>query len=180
MTETQSGSFGSLLGRGILMLLLGILILVFPVFAGLFTSVMTSILLIMLGIAIISYGCTLVGKAAKPWAKILLIILGVIVFVLGIISFIMPLETLIALTLIIAVGFFINGVAELGIAIFGGVPTAARVLAGITGVLGIILGVLFILQPFSSFVILLTVTGVFLFVFGLFAIIEALIFRNTS
>jgi uncharacterized membrane protein HdeD (DUF308 family) len=49
-----------------------------------------------------------------------------------------------------------------------------RALVAVSGVLGIILGVIFLLKPLLSAILLVEVGGIFFFAFGIVAIIEAI------
>ena len=60
------------------------------------------------------------------------------------------------------------------------IETANRVLSGITGVLGILLGILFLAQPLISAFTILDVSGMFLVAFGIVAIIEAFVARSAA
>ncbi|HJJ48351.1 MAG TPA: DUF308 domain-containing protein [Methanocorpusculum sp.] len=175
-TQFQNLTFTASLTRGILLTILGILLLAFPLISGVVAGILFNCLLIFIGIVVITNGVSFTGAAAKTWVKVLLIILGIIIIILGIMSFFVPLNSIIALTILIAVGLFISGVSDLAIAIGGGegLTGGLRVLAAITGVLAIILGVIFIVTPVASFFTLIWVIGIFALVFGIVGIISAI------
>src|SRR5574344_652431 len=91
MTENScpmcASTFGSLLAKGILMIILGILMMVFTL-ASLFASeILLAILLIFVGITLLTAGTTFFGEAKRTWW---VVVLGVLVILFGILTLIFP------------------------------------------------------------------------------------------
>lgn len=170
----------SLLGRGVIMLILGLLILLLPLFSAWLLEIIIKIAVLFFGISLISMAFSPLVFAEKTWVKILLVILGLALVVIGILSFFMPsVVTLFILGIILGIAALMISVPELAAAIAGKeLPTAARVISGICGVLGILIAAMLFASPVTGFLSVEYVAGIFLLVFGIFGIIEALVFKG--
>ena len=175
--ELPSPPFGALLGRGILITILGILMIVFTYASILVGDMLIAALLVFLGISIMTSGPSFFGREKRTWW---MIVLGILVIIAGFLAFIYPVMFTIYLVYIVAFAAMIGGVSDLVAAFSKDVVTANRILAGISGVLGIILGILFIIQPVFSAFTIIDVAGMFLMAFGVVAIIEAFVVRSAA
>lgn len=173
MTETTlpvcGDLFKSLLLKGILMILLGVIMLAFTFSSILAIDYLFGIVLIVLGIQLLTSGSTFLGEYKHTWWVILL---GILAIIFGILAFIFPAMMTLYIVYLIAITAFISGFTDLALAITNKTGPAHRVLVAISGVLGIVLGILFIVMPYTGAVVLVQVTCIFLLVFGILAIAE--------
>lgn len=169
--------FKSLILKGILMIILGFIMFIFTLSSLIAIDYFFGFILIILGIQLLTSGSTFLGECKHTWW---VIILGILAILLGICAFIMPGVMLIYIVYLIAITIFISGFTDLGIAIMNKTGGANRVLIAITGILGIILGVIFIAMPFLAAVTLAQITGIFLLIFGIFAIAEGFMAKNVA
>lgn len=177
VADMAAPSFGALLGRGILVTILGILMIVFTFASILVTDMLIAVLTMFFGISIITAGPAFFGGEKRTWW---MVVLGILVIIAGILGIIYPAMFTIYLVYLAAIAAFISGITDLGIAFSQEIGTANKVLAGITGVLGILLGILFIVNPVLSAFTILDISGMFLVAFGIVAIIEAFVARSAA
>ena len=179
MTETTAhnggGMLNSLLLKGILMIILGILMLAFTFSAIIAIDYLFGILLIVLGIQLLASGTTFFGEYKRTWWVILL---GILAILGGILAFIFPALMTLYIIYLIAINAMISGFTDLGIAITNNTNGVNRVLVAITGILGVILGVMFIVMPGVGAVVLVQVSGIFLLVFGILAIVQGVMTKK--
>ncbi|MCZ9312585.1 MAG: DUF308 domain-containing protein [Methanocorpusculum sp.] len=173
MTETESpvagDIFKSLLLKGILMIILGIIMLAFTLSSILAIDYLFGIVLIILGIQLLTSGSTFLGEYKRTWWVILL---GILAIIFGIVAFIFPAMMTLYIVFLIAITSLISGFTDLALAISDKCGMANRALVAISGILGIILGILFIISPFVGAFVIVQVTGIFLLAFGILAIAE--------
>ncbi|MCZ0860852.1 DUF308 domain-containing protein [Methanocorpusculum sp. MG] len=173
MTETESpvagDIFKSLLLKGILMIILGIIMLAFTFSSILAIDYLFGIVLIILGIQLLTSGSTFLGEYKRTWWVILL---GILAIIFGIVAFIFPAMMTLYIVFLIAITSLISGFTDLALAISDKCGMANRALVAISGILGIILGILFIISPFVGAFVIVQVTGIFLLAFGILAIAE--------
>lgn len=167
----------SLIVKGILMLILGILMMVFT-FASVFVGeTLLAVLLIFLGIAVATSGSTFFGEARRTWVSI---VLGILIVVLGIVALLFPAMFTLYLMYFVAAAALIGGITDLWLAIMGKNGGVNRGLVAVNGVLGVVLGVLFLLQPLLSAFTVVQVAGIFLAASGIVAIIEAIAVNSAA
>ncbi|MDE2518650.1 MAG: DUF308 domain-containing protein [Methanocorpusculum sp.] len=173
MTETESpvagDIFKSLLLKGILMIILGIIMLAFTFSSILAIDYLFGIVLIILGIQLLTSGSTFLGEYKRTWWVILL---GILAIIFGIVAFIFPAMMTVYIVFLIAITSLISGFTDLALAISDKCGLANRALVAISGILGVILGILFIISPFVGAFVIVQVTGIFLLAFGILAIAE--------
>lgn len=175
--ELPTPSFGALLGRGILVTLLGILMIVFTYASIIVGDMLAAVLMIFLGISVITAGPVFFGREKRTWW---MVALGIIVIIAGILGILFPVMFTVYLVYMAAFAALVSGASDLVVAFTKQIGTANRVLSGISGVLGILLGILFISQPFISAFTIVDVGGMFLVAFGIIAVIEAFIVRKAA
>jgi uncharacterized membrane protein HdeD (DUF308 family) len=157
------------------MIILGIIMLRFTFSSILAVELLLGLVLILLGIQMLTSGSTLLGEYRKTWW---VIILGVLMIILGILAFIFPVIMLVYIMYLIAFTTLISGFTDLALAVMNKCGETNRVLIAITGILGVLLGILFLWNPFESAFVLAQVTGIFLLAFGLIAAVEAFTVRK--
>ncbi|MDO5844642.1 MAG: DUF308 domain-containing protein [Methanocorpusculum sp.] len=168
-------SKGGLIIKSLLMIVLGILMLVFTFASIVVGNAIFAVLLIFMGIALIASGSTFFGQIKRTWW---VVVLGIIAVIIGIVALIWPVIGIEILVYIIAISSFISGVTDLYLGIMGKNGAVNRVLIIISGLLGIALGVVFLLMPLFSAGVIVQVAGIFLLAFGIVAFIEALMLKQ--
>lgn len=167
--------FKSLLLKGILMIILGIIMLAFTFSSILAIDYLFGIVLIVLGIQLLTSGSTFLGEYKRTWW---VIILGILAIIIGVLAFVFPAVMTLYIVYLIALTSLISGFTDLALAISDKCGLANRALVAISGVLGVILGILFILSPFVGAFVIVQVTGIFLLAFGLLAIVEGFLAKK--
>ncbi|MCH9667771.1 MAG: HdeD family acid-resistance protein [Actinomycetia bacterium] len=161
-----------MLAWGVLTLILGVVVLIWPGKSILVAAVLFGIYLLASGIAQIVFALFLDASGGQ---RVLLFISGALSIVLGVIAFRHFEEgwPILLLAIWIGVGFIFQGVAEAGLAAsFPGLP--GRGWHIFLGVLSVIAGIVVMAWPFGSIVMLAIVAGVWLVVIGVTQIIWAL------
>ena len=151
---------------GLLMIVLGGLFLARP---GL--SLASVILLV--GIFAIVYGVFLAvtGIAGRQESRAWAIAVGVLAVIMGVVTLAWPAATSLAVLYIIAFWAIITGVADLAGAFMKGHTGGQRAWLTIVGLLGIVVGVVFLVNPGSGILALLWLAGIYLVVLGVLRII---------
>ena len=179
MTETETPIGGDLfkylLIKGIMMIILGVIMLVFTFSSILALDYLFGIVLIVLGIQLLTSGSTFLGEYKRTWWVILL---GILAIIIGIFAFVFPAMMTLYIVYLIAITSFISGFTDLALAISDKCGLANRALVAVSGVLGIILGILFIISPFVGAFVIVQVTGIFLLAFGILAIAEGFLAKK--
>jgi len=179
MTEIESpiggDLFKSLLLKGILMIILGVIMLAFTFSSILAIDYLFGIVLIVLGIQLLTSGSTFLGEYKRTWWVILL---GILAIIFGIVAFVFPAMMTLYIVYLIAITSLISGFTDLALAISDKCGLANRALVAVSGVLGIILGILFIISPFVGAFVIVQVTGIFLLAFGILAIAEGFMVKK--
>ncbi len=151
---------------GLLMIVLGGLFLARP---GL--SLASVILLI--GTFSIAYGVFLAvsGIAGRQESRGWAIAVGVLAVIMGIVVLAWPAATSLAVLYIIAFWALITGVADLAAALMKGHTGGQRLWLAIVGLLGVVIGIVFLVNPGSGILALLWLAGIYLVVLGVLRII---------
>lgn len=148
---------------GVLLLVLGILAIILPLFAGIAITALIGWLLLFAGAAHLIYGWAARGAGAVLWQ----VVMGIIYLLVGLYFILHPARGLVTLTFLLAAYFVIEGILEL-IAYF-------RVRRGHhagwmlwNGIITLVLGLLIWSHwPFSSVWALGTIVGISLILSGI-------------
>lgn len=163
---------------GALSAVLGALILAWPGTSILVASILFGVYLLVSGFAAVAMAFTLPESAGM---KVMLFISGVLSVVLAVLCFRNfgdPYPVLL-LSIWIGVSFIVQGFSMLAVAIsYKALP--ARGWYGFLGVLSAIGGIVVLVWPWDSIVVLALVTGVWLVVMGLVEIVWGFQMRNDS
>ncbi|HJJ31499.1 MAG TPA: DUF308 domain-containing protein [Methanocorpusculum sp.] len=180
---TPNFEFGALIGRGVLLIILGILICILvnsswvgALTAGMIPTTICAILLIFLGIAMLCGGTSFGGAGAAS------VVLGILVIILGIVALLNPVAFEAFLVYFLAAAAFVGGLFNL-ISGCMNAGHANRALTIVAGILGIILGVLifvaaFNLTPWITASILVYAAAIFMLIFGVVSIIQAILLKS--
>jgi uncharacterized membrane protein HdeD (DUF308 family) len=164
VTELRWGSF----------VLLGLLAIVFGIIIVLFPQITTAVLIELIGIFIIivSFGVLMMSAVAPGGLKgsILLAILGIIGFFFGIATILSPFVMGKVIFILAGIALFIGGLIGLVLAI-SEKEMAHRGLFALQGLLSLILGILIMAGPVIGAALLVLLIGVYFVFWGLLSVI---------
>jgi uncharacterized membrane protein HdeD (DUF308 family) len=163
---------------GLLTVVLGALILVWPGTSMLIASTLFGVYLLLSGFAGVAMAFTLPESAGM---RVLLFISGVLSVILALLCFrnFGDPYPILLLSIWIGVGFIFQGVSIVSVAIsYKELPS--RGWYGFLGVLSVIAGVVVFVWPWDSIVVLTLVTGAWLVVMGIIEIVRGFQMRNDS
>ena len=163
---------------GLLSVVLGALILVWPGTSMLVASTLFGVYLLLSGFAGVAMAFTLPESAGM---RVLLFISGVLSVILALLCFrnFGDPYPILLLSIWIGAGFIVQGMSIVSVAIsYKQLP--ARGWYGFLGVLSVIAGVVVFVWPWDSILVLTLVTGAWLVVMGIIEIVRGFQMRNDS
>ena len=161
----------SRLALGLVALAIGVVVLVWPGPSILVAAVLFGLFLVLSGIIELVFALTL---DVSVGSRILLLISGGLSLILGVLAFrhFGQGYAVLLLAIWIGVAFIFQGVTELTLAIsHREIPGRGWLVFG--GILGMLAGIVVLGWPFSSIVVLALVTGIWLVIIGIARIISA-------
>jgi uncharacterized membrane protein HdeD (DUF308 family) len=161
---------------GVIALIFGILVLVFPKTSLLVIGVLFGLQLIITGIIRLVTGIT--DKELEGWEKGLTITLGVLVVVAGIFCLRNPALSILTLLVVLAVGWFIDGVMNIVVGVQN--PKGERVWKIVIGVVYLLGAIVLLVSPVSSVIVLALLGGWILIVFGVITVIAGIMGLRAS
>jgi uncharacterized membrane protein HdeD (DUF308 family) len=168
----------SALVSGILAVILGVLVLMWPGISILAAAVLFGVYLAVSGVVMVILA---LSAPVSAGTRILLFISGAASLILAVLAFrhFGQGYAILLLAIWIAVGFIFRGVATTGSAISEpGLP--GRGWAIFAGIVSIIAGIVVLAWPFDSIVVLALVVGIWLIVIGVFEIVSAFQIRKAG
>ena len=165
----------TLLLKGIVLLVLGIFCLVFPFAALNVGAYVIAILLLFVSIAALFSGFAAFGEPKTTWWMVLLGIIGIII---ALASFVQPEGMIWIATVFIGVVALLSGVTDVISAFSRGLSAGQRVLMLILGIIGIIVGMFFLLFPEEGAPILTLVLGILLAIAGVVSLIQGYVYKK--
>jgi uncharacterized membrane protein HdeD (DUF308 family) len=170
----------STLVSGILAVILGILVLVWPGETLLIAAILFGLYLLITGITQVFFAFSLHVSAG---GRVLLFISGAASLVLAVLAFRHfgsdPFTAILLLAIWIGVGFIFRGVATTVSAI-SDPALPGRAWQIFLGVISLLAGIVMIGSPFESIAILTLIVGIWLIVIGVFEIVSSFGIRNAS
>lgn len=164
----------STLISGVLAIVLGVLVLVWPGITVLVAAILFGAYLLITGIAQVVFAFSLHVSAG---GRVLLFISGAAALILAVLCFRNLQESILLLAIWIGIGFVFRGVATAVSAISD--PTLpGRGWEIFFGVISVLAGVVMLASPFASLTVLTIVVGVWLIVLGVFEVISAFGIRS--
>jgi uncharacterized membrane protein HdeD (DUF308 family) len=166
------------LAAGLLTIVLGGIVLAWPGPTILVASTLFGVYLLLTGFIGLFTAFTLPRSAAM---RILLFISGALTVVLAILSFrhLGDAYAVLLLSLWIGIGFIFQGISAIAAAI-GESNLPGRGWSVVLGVISVIAGLVVLVWPFDSIVILVLVTGVWLVVLGVVQIVQSFQIRKDA
>ena len=180
---TPNFEFGALIGRGVLLIILGILICILVnsgIFGALTAAVIPAticaIMLIFLGITLLCGGTSLGGAGVAS------VVLGILVIIFGIVALFNTAVFATFLVYFLAASALISGLFNVVSGCMNA-GTANRALTIVAGILGIILGILIFVFAFNltaiiTAVIIVYAAAIFMIVYGIISIIQAIMVKS--
>ena len=166
----------SSLVSGLLAVLLGVLVLVWPGITILVAAIFFGAYLLITGIAQVVFAFSLDVSAG---GRVLLFISGATALILAVLCFRSLQESILLLAIWIGVGFVFRGVATAVSAISD--PTLpGRGWEIFIGVISLIAGIVMLASPFESIATLTIVVGIWLIVLGVFEVVSAFGIRSAG
>jgi uncharacterized membrane protein HdeD (DUF308 family) len=157
-------------GTGLLALVIGVVILVWPNTTVAILGVLFGLYFLISGIVHVARG--LFTKGAPGGSRVLNILLGVLLIVGGIVAIRNPLDSLAVLGMLIGISWIVEGVAGL----IETAPDSSRWFGTIFGAVAIVAGVVVLFSPVESVTVLVVIGGVFLILSGIFQLVQAFLF----
>ncbi|MDZ4265831.1 MAG: HdeD family acid-resistance protein [Mycobacterium sp.] len=166
----------SALLSGVLAVILGIMVLVWPAITILVAAIFFGAFLLVTGISQVVLAFSVRGSTS---GRVLLFVSGAAAIVLAVLCFLSLQESILLLAIWIGIGFIFRGVATAMSAI------TDRTLPGraweiFIGVISLIAGVIMLASPFESLATLTMVVGIWLIVIGVFEVVSAFGIRAAS
>ena len=166
----------SALLSGILAVILGVMVLVWPAVTIVVAAIFFGAYLLITGIAQVVFAFSLDVSAG---GRVLLFISGAAALILAVLCFRSLQESILLLAIWIGIGFIFRGVATAVSAISD--PTLpGRAWEIFIGAISLVAGVVMLASPFESVEILTQVVGIWLIVIGVFEVISAYGIRKAS
>jgi len=161
--------------KAIIFALFGIFFLVFPFATLNLGAYLIAFFLLFISIAALFSGFAAFGEPKTTWW---MIVLGIIGIVIAIISFINPAFMIAFGTICVGIIALISGLTDLILAFSHGLSAGIRILTFILGLLGIAIGLIFLINPLLGADVLVIVLGIFLILGGIVALIEGILYKK--
>lgn len=155
---------------GVVALLFGILVLVFPKTSLLVIGVLFGLQLIITGVIRLIVGIT--DKDLEGWEKGLTITLGVLVMIAGIFCLRNPALSILTLLVVLAIGWFVDGVMNIVVGVQN--PRGERAWKIVIGVVFLLGAIVLLVSPVSSVIVLALLAGWILVIFGVVTLIAGI------
>lgn len=164
-----------IISRGILCLIIGILFVAMP-------KASINMLCILLGIFLLINGLIALFKAMKAKdARNLILIYGLICLLAGIVFLTNPGFLLGVIVIIFSLLVLISGINQIVVAVKSkNTPVSARILAAVTGIISIVLGLALLIRPDISIQVMIMIIGIYFLAFGILAISTGLVIRKAN
>ena len=166
----------SALVSGILALILGILVLVWPTITIAVAAIFFGAYLLVTGIQQVFFAFSLHVSAG---GRVLLFISGAAALILAVLSFRDLAHSILLLAIWIGVGFILRGVAT-AVSAISDSTLPGRGWEIFVGVISLLAGIVMLASPFTSVATLAVVVGIWLVVIGVFEIVSSFGIRKAS
>lgn len=175
---SPAGWSGPLVALGILSLVLGVIVLVWPEATLLVVAITFGLQLIAAGAVRLSVSRDL--PSDPGWLRPVSMGLGVLSIVAGVICLFRPNASLFVIAIFIAIGWIAEGIAALAQGFGSDRTTGTRVFLIVCGVVSIIAGLVVAIFPGSSLVLLARLAGIMLILIGIAEIVAAFMARRAA
>jgi uncharacterized membrane protein HdeD (DUF308 family) len=151
-------------------LVVGVTVLLWPRLTVLVVAVLFGIELIIAGGVRVALATV---ERSSPGRRILAVVLGFLTIIAGLICLLRPSATLFALAIVIALGWFIDGVSEIASGLRRNRTAQERLGGLLFGALSLVAGLIVLLFPDQTLVLFARIGGVVLIGFGLVTLLSA-------
>ncbi|MGQ9682390.1 MAG: HdeD family acid-resistance protein [Anaerolineae bacterium] len=176
MTLGWGQTWTSRLASGLVAILFGIVVLVWPGITALVLVYLFAAWLLVTGLVELFAAFAAPGGAG---GSCLLAAAGILSILIGIAAFAWPLVTGLAVVYIIAIWAIVRGVVEL-LAAVGGSGVRDRGLLVVSGAIAILFGIALLVYPLAGAAALIVIVGIFALIYGLLQVISALRLRQAT
>jgi uncharacterized membrane protein HdeD (DUF308 family) len=166
----------STLASGVLSVIFGVLVLVWPGISVLAAAVLFGAYLLISGLSQVFSAFT---QHASAGGRVLLFISGAASLILAVLAFRHFGDAVLLLAIWIGIGFVFRGVATT-VAAIGDPGVPGRVWQIVSGVIAIIAGIVVMGSPFTSLVTLAVVVGIWLIVIGVSEVVSSFAIRRAG
>ncbi|BBX16659.1 hypothetical protein CRI77_03285 [Mycolicibacterium duvalii] len=161
---------------GILAVLLGVMVLVWPAITIVVAAIFFGAYLLITGISQVVFAFSLHVSAG---GRVLLFLSGAAALILAVLCFRSLQESILLLAIWIAIGFIFRGVAT-AVSAISDPSLPGRAWEIFIGVISLVAGVVILAAPFESLATLTLVVGIWLIVLGVFEVVSAFGIRKAS
>ncbi len=161
---------------GILAVILGVMVLVWPAITLLVAAIFFGAYLLVTGISQVVFAFSLHVSAG---GRVLLFISGAAALILAVLCFRSLQDSILLLAIWVGIGFIFRGVAT-AVSAISDTTLPGRGWEIFIGVINLIAGVIILAVPFESLAILTLVVGIWLIVLGVFEIVSAFGIRSAN
>lgn len=176
LEESGSGWTMPLVALGVLSIVLGVLVLVWPGVTLLVVAIVFGLQLIVAGALRISTSRML--PSDPGWLRPVSLALGALSIVAGVICLFRPGTSLLVVAIVIAAGWLSEGVAALAQGLRSGRSASARTFLIASGVVSVLGGLVVAIFPGSSLVLLARLAGIMLVLIGVAELVTAFMARR--
>lgn len=162
---------------GVVTVIIGILVLAWPTKTLMIIAVFFGIELIILGIGRIAVAFTVVMPKNL---KIVGIVLGALTVLAGIFCFLRPGASLLVVAIFFAAGFIVDGIGAIARVQTAQRSRRQRTIVIASGILSIVAGLIVLIFPGASLVLLARVAGIVLIVLGVVQLATAIASRRSA
>ena len=177
MMEAYARDWSTILVRGIISLVLGILILVWP-------GLTLGVFLLLFGVFVFVDGAFLlvdaIGRATRGQSWVLRLLGGLIGIGVGVVTFVWPGITALVLVYIIAAWALATGIIEIVTAIEFHRELTGEWLLAAAGIISVLFGLLLFINPAAGALALAALIGIYFLIVGILLIILAFRVRGAA
>ncbi|MEW1951992.1 DUF308 domain-containing protein [Terrabacter sp. NPDC080008] len=167
---------GAIVAIGIVSVVLGVLVLVWPKATLLVVALIFGLQLIAAGAVRLSVTGDLPHDPG--WVRPVSVALGILSIIAGIICLFRPGTSLVVIAILIAAGWIAEGVAALVHGFASGRSTGSRVFLFIFGAISIVAGIVVAVWPGATLVVLTRLAGILLIVIGVAELVTVFVVRR--
>lgn len=161
--------------KAVIFVLFGIFCIVFPFSSLNLGAYLVAFLLLFVSIAALFSGFAAFGEPKTTWW---MIVLGIIGIIIAAYSFLNPAFMITFGTICVGIIALLSGLTDIILAFGKGLSAGIRILTFILGVLTLLIGLIFLLQPGIGAELLVLLVGIFLIFGGVVALIEGIMFKK--
>lgn len=169
--------WGWALAFGVLTIIIGVLLVVWPHLSLLVAAIFFGVQLIIS--AVFRFVWAFTAPDTQGWARGLMVIVAILSLIAGLLLLRDPVMAVVLLGIVLGIYWITTGIVDVLTAI-GYAELPRRWLVALMGGLGIVAGIIVMVNPVTSLLFLAWVLGIWLVVFGLITIVRAFGLRGSA